>query len=148
MQWWGGARETRSDQGRSMAAAFIPKFKINANSGGSLAFRVYNPSGSLITQATVSSISARYRRKDRTDTLTSSSPVVASTVYNSLQTDIFWKDDRGNLYDDLGYNFRWDFSASIFTAYAALYGLEFTFTPSSGAAYTIPCIVQTAETVL
>jgi hypothetical protein len=110
--------------------------QVSEDSGGSIAARVRNPNAAYITQATITSISARYRRLDKSATTTTASLTVASVVFDTLQTDTFWKDIGGVLIDTIGYNFRWDFAATVFPD-PGIYGVTFVFTPSSGAAYNV-----------
>lgn len=124
-------------------AAITWNVQVNEDSGGSIAARVRNAAGAYITQAGISSIQARYRRLDKTGNTSTSSLTVASVVFDALQTDNFWKDIKGRAIDTLGYNFRWDFSASIFTEPEAEYGVTFVFTPASGAAFNVDVKVTT-----
>lgn len=115
-------------------AAVTWRVTVKQNSGGSIAQRERNSSaGALITQAGITSITARYRLV-RGGPITTVSLDKTACVFDSLQTDQFWKDVDGIAYDSIGYNFRWDYPATIFTKPEPYY-VTFIFTPTTGAAW-------------
>lgn len=117
-------------------AAKVWNVIVNEDSGGSICARVRLPSAAYITQAAFGTISVRYRKLSQTGSTTSTSLTVSSVVFDTLQTDTFWKGIDGVAVDTLGYNFRWDFAATVFPD-PGEYGVTFVFTPSAGAAFLV-----------
>ena len=116
--------------------ANIFEVRVMEDSGASIMARVRNPSGLLIQQNTITSISLKYRRKRGTGAITSSNLTVADVVFDTLQTDSRWSKDS------TGYNFRWDAPASVFAEGDGQYGIDFLFTPTSGAAYYVSVLAN------
>ena len=84
--------------------------------------------GSNITQAVISSIARKVFDLDSTTPTTavdSSSVTVASSVFDTLQTDGRWSKDS------TGYNFRDTVAASVLSS-AHRYRVEYVFTGSNG----------------
>lgn len=112
--------------------------------GCSLMARVVGPTSAAITQAAVSSITCAVFDLDGdspSSAVATPSIVVASTVFDTLQTDGRWS------VDSTGYNFRYDAAASIFATGGHRYRFEFRFTPASGQVYWVVFEV-TAESLL
>lgn len=103
------------------------------DSGGSMMARILGAAGTAITQASLSSIALTVF--DMTTSPTSgtaaTAPVVADTVFDTLQTDARWTRDG------TGYNFRYTFLASQIATGGRRYRYEFLFTPSSGQAFHV-----------
>ena len=95
--------------------------------------RIENPSGSLITQATLSTIT--YQVYDATTERSSGATAltISSVVFDTLQGTSL-SDSRWAI-DSTGYNFRAELPASVFPSDGKDYRVEFKFTPTSGAAF-------------
>lgn len=112
----------------------MPTTKINPfsaweDSGFSIMDRVKGQTGSYITQASISAITATFYNIDDEDNPSAiGSPVsltVASVVFDTLQTDSRWTRDA------TGYNFRYDVPAT-FTATPCKMRIEVKYDPASG----------------
>ena len=99
--------------------------------------RILGNDGAAITQATLSSIACGVYTTDGTEIATPS-VVVASTVYDTLQTD----DARWTV-DSTGYNVAFTVPPTAFPSADTDYDIEFTFTPASGYAIQAKCRVHT-----
>jgi hypothetical protein len=92
--------------------------------------RVVGLDGEVVVQADISSIALEVYDEDSdtpTTSVLSAVPVVASTIFDTLQVDSRWGED------DIGYNFRYAILASALTAVGGhTYRCEFLLTPSSG----------------
>lgn len=90
--------------------------------------RIYGNAGTVITQATISSVLVRvYDMADSAATYTlTASPTVASTVYDTLQTDARWTEDS------TGYNFLYAIAGTAFPDPRTTYQIQITLTPTSG----------------
>ncbi len=117
------------------STATVYQLKTMEDSGCSIMARVRLPSAAYITQSAISTVTVSYRRTDVTGAITTTSLTVSAVVFDTLQTGNFWTKDP------TGYNFKWDASASIFTAGNGKYAVTFLFTPASGAAFKVPCEV-------
>lgn len=96
---------------------------IFEDSGATLRNRIQDSTGSYINQASISSIALKvYNKLDMSNTVATASPVVATCIYNSLQT---WS------FDTTGWNFQYLTLASQVTD-AGEYRYEFKFIPASG----------------
>lgn len=105
--------------------------------------RVRNTIGTLLTQATTTGITCKVFRlseEDDPEELFTPSVVVASSVFDTLQTGDVWDIDA------TGYNFRHVLSGSNFPAPATVYRVEYVVTPTSGEAFPLkPLEVRTRE---
>lgn len=112
------------------AATDITHFTAYEDTGPALMARVYGNAGTAITQASLSTIVLHvYNKADIGTPIASSvSVTIASTVFDTLQTDARWTEDS------TGYNFRYDCPVTYLPS-PGRYIYEFVFTPSSGAAF-------------
>jgi len=115
-------------------AAIKWNVKVKQSSGGSICGRARNSSAACITQSGITSISVKYRTLGKTGDTTTTSLTVASVVFDTLQTDAYWNKIDGVAVDTIGYNFRWNFGAAVFTE-PVQYVVVVTFTPASGAVW-------------
>ncbi len=104
---------------------------VYEDSGFSLMARIYGQAATAITQATISSIALRVYDVSSSTVVATATPVVASTVFDTLQTDAYWTKDS------TGYNFRYSTLAAHVPAGCGRMLFEFTFTPASGAAFPV-----------
>ncbi len=102
------------------------EFSFYESGRPTLLARVTNADGTLITQAVISSIAVSIRSyDDPTEELSSDVPVVAATVFDTLQNDDVWNEDEE------GYNFRYIIPAGKMTKddqYSYLIEVVFTST--------------------
>lgn len=105
--------------------------------------RIRNTIGTVLTQALTSSIACKvYRLSEDDDPELVSEPTVtvASTVFDTLQTDSIWD------IDNTGYNFRHVLPGSIFSAPDTVYRVEYVVTPASGEVFPLkPLEVRTRQ---
>lgn len=97
--------------------------------------------GSNITQSTISSISRKVFDLDSatpTTAISTTTPAVASTVFNTLQTDGRWTVDA------IGYNFRDTIAASVITD-AHRYRVEYVVTGASGEKFVMVFVLVALE---
>ena len=95
--------------------------------------RVQGVGGTNITQASITSITCKvFDLSGATPDTAETTPTVtvATSVFDTLQTDDMWDEDT------VGYNFRFTVPAASFSTGDHYYLIEFTFTPTSGDAYT------------
>lgn len=129
---------------------------VVANSGVTLLARIYGQAGTLITQATISTI--QYSVRDLSEAVTTTALTTlgspSSLIYNDLQqNDPRWNlDSADNPHPDdgrWGYNFLATLGASLFTDFDVQDEAPFTvvphrwavsvvLTPVSGAKFHIP----------
>lgn len=102
--------------------------------------RVLGTAGTPINQASISSISFK-SYLDGTEVY-STSPVVSTTIFNSLQTG----DDRWDQ-DNTGYNLALTVSGSAFPLANKRYTWELILTPASGSRIVIVGQTQTRNMV-
>lgn len=107
------------------------------DSAFSLMARVH-ANGANVTQSVVSSISIKvYDKSDGSLVGAELTPVVASTIFDTLQTDARWSNDN------VGYNFRYDAADTILPDGGKTYRIEVKMTPTSGSPYVWACEVPT-----
>lgn len=107
------------------------------DSAFSLMARVH-ANGVNLTQAVTSSISIKvFDRADGSQVGPEYTPVVASAIFDTLQTDARWG------VNTVGYNFRWDAADTVLPDGGKNYRIEITFTPTSGYPFTQPFNVPT-----
>lgn len=125
-----------------MASTDIIKGTVHQNMGASLMARVEGNDGSDITQAAITSIARKVFNHDDTDgdALGSSVPVVATVVFDTLQTGGGWSKDSD------GYNFREDVAADVFIVAERHYLVQYIFTPASGAVFKQEFLCMCLET--
>ena len=103
--------------------------------------RIQGIGATNITQASITSITCNVfdLSGDTPDTAeTTPTVTVATSVYDTLQTDGMWTKDT------TGYNFAFTVPASSFSTGDHTYWIEFTFQPTSGDSYTQPYCVYAA----
>jgi hypothetical protein len=104
---------------------------VYEDSGFSLMARIYGQAATAITQATISSIALKVFDISSSTQIATATPVVATCVFDTLQTDAYWTKDS------TGYNFRYSTLAAHVPAGCGRALFEFTFTPSSGAVFPV-----------
>jgi len=97
--------------------------EIKEGCGVVLMARVFGWDGSLITKATLASITYKIIDLDDSRVVDSGSLVVADVVFDAAQEDGSWR------FDD-GYNFRWLIPGESFDKGGHEYKAEATFVPS------------------
>ena len=112
-----------------MASPIITKGSVFEDGGASLMARVVGNAGVVILQADITSISRAVYVGTTLQATTA--PVVATVVFDTLQTDARWA------VDSTGYNFRDDVAASVFADGDVIYRVEYKFTPASGEAFWV-----------
>jgi len=107
---------------------------VYAGTGNILLNRVVGSSGSYITQATTSTITCAVDDMTTGMAVSVITPaiVVATAIYDQLQTGALWESK-----DATGYNFYHAMPATAFPTAGRLYRVIYTFTPTSGAVYTL-----------
>jgi hypothetical protein len=114
-----------------MPSAQIIRASIIEDGSATYLARVRNDAGTLITQASVTSIACKVFNL-RTGTLISSpAVVVASSIFDTLQTDARWT------VDTTGYNFRHTVGPSVFTSPNVIYRVEYFVTPVTGDVFPL-----------
>lgn len=116
------------------ARNLINQFTVFEDGGATFLARVLGNAGTAITQATITSITyAVYDLSTTTPTtaVISGTLVVASTVFDTLQTDARWTADS------TGYNFLHAMPATAFPTGKHQYKVEYKVTPTSGAVFWI-----------
>lgn len=102
--------------------------------------RVKGVDRQLIIQSTLSSISVTVTDLSNGEQVsTALAPSVASTVFDTLQTDARWTKDR------TGYNFRYTIPGTYFPSGGRDYWVEVEFTPASGSVFTAAWQVSVHE---
>lgn len=109
------------------------------DSGCSVLARIKNNTGDYITQASLTSISAKVYDSDGALVATLT-PSISSSVFDTLQTS---SDDSRWTKDSTGFNFRYTLAASNFASGDTTYRVEFIFTPTSGDVFYLICSVRT-----
>lgn len=113
-----------------------------AGGGITLLDRIYGNSGSLITQAGISSISLEVNWYHTGELIATDTPTVADVVFDTLQTDFRWDVDCS------GYNFRYAASDSMLPQGGRHVLFKFTFTPTSGAPFIVAHLVPLINTTV
>lgn len=111
-------------------ATIIPQsVSVYEGSGASFMARVLGNAGTNITQASISSITCNVYNAITLASVATPSVVVASSVFDTLQTDSRWDTDT------TGYNFRHDLPPTAFPDGDIPLVIEYLFTPASGDAF-------------
>lgn len=106
------------------------RIEVYENSGVFLMGRYKGGDGSLITQASISSIAIKvYDDGDPTAAVDELALTVADVVFDALQTDERWQEDSS------GYNFGYALPAESLPDGQKNYNVEVKFTPASGEAF-------------
>lgn len=115
-----------------MAATDIHWFECFEDTSPALMARVTGNSAANITQASLTAIKLySYNKADLTTPIANNvTVVIASTVFDTLQTDDRWTEDED------GYNFRYDVPQSYLPA-PGHYRFEFRFDPVSGGDFHV-----------
>lgn len=103
--------------------------------GASIMARVTGTDGANIVQADITSITCAVFDKTGASVSTPS-VVVATSVFDTLQTDSRWT------VDSTGYNFRFDAAASVMVTADERYRWEFLFTPASGEVFWVVAVIN------
>lgn len=98
--------------------------------------RVTLVNGSYITQSTCTSISVSIYNLGTQALVTTLTPTVSNTIFNTLQKDNRWA------YDELGYNFALPLNGSNFTGQNS-YKIEVLITPTDGFPIRFTSVVNT-----
>lgn len=125
-----------------MSAQIIKGGPVWQNGGASFLARLRSSSGSLLTQATTSSITCIVHDMtlDGQTTIITPTITVASVIYDTLQTGTQWTKDS------TGYNFKYDIAATAFPSAGHIYVTQFKVTPSSGAVFFFQYMNSSLET--
>ena len=113
-----------------MAQPLIVKATVWEDGGATLMSRIVGNDAANIVQADITSIS-RVVFVGSTISTAETTPVVATVVFDTLQTDARWA------VDSTGYNFRQDVAASVFADGDTIYRVEYKFTPASGEVFWV-----------
>lgn len=113
------------------ASATVNQIVVYEDAGATCMARVYGNAATAITQATISSITCAVYDLTTGSSVVTPSVVVATSVFDTLQTDARWTADA------TGYNFRYDLPATAFPTGDRRYRIEFVFTPTSGAVFVV-----------
>ena len=117
-------------------AANVTTADVWEDSGATCMARVLGTNGAVITQAVVSSIAGTLTNTTAGTSVTLT-VVVATAVFDTLQTDARWTADS------TGYNFLYTISAANLATPAITYRAEFAFTPTSGEVYHVVFSLKT-----
>ena len=113
-----------------MASPIITTGSVFEDGGASLMARVVGNNAVNIVQADITSIS-RTVFVGTTISTAVTVPVVATVIFDTLQTDARWA------VDSTGYNFREDVLAAVFPDGDVIYRVEYQFTPASGQVFWV-----------
>ena len=117
----------------------LHQFSVIEDSSVSLMFRVLGADAANITQASLSSITYAVYDLDATtptSSVTTGTLTISDVVFDALQTDARWT------VDDLGYNFRDDIAATVFSVGGHTYQVEHKFTATGGEIWHLVSRVQ------
>lgn len=107
-------------------------------SGTILMARLISNAGIYASQAAISSIACEvYDTANPNTVVLSPTVVVASTIYDTLQTNLLWTKDA------LGYNFKYELPSAGLPRGGKTYRVEFRVTPVGGQQYHIVFEIQT-----
>jgi hypothetical protein len=121
-----------------MANCSIKSATVFEDSGVILMARIVNDAGTLLTQATTTSITCKsYDTSDPTGTPVTPTVVVASVIFDTLQTPDIWTEDS------TGYNFKHVLPATAIPNGDRTYQVEYKITPTSGEAFYLVFQLQT-----
>lgn len=98
--------------------------------------RVRDATATNITQAGIDSIAIYVFDGSGTQVSTTIAPTVASTVFDTLQTDARWTKDS------TGYNFRYTIAAAYFPTGDVNYRVEVIFTPATGEPFPLVVVAK------
>ena len=116
----------------AIARSLISQFQAFEDGGATFMARVLGNDGAAITQSSISTITcAVYDLSTSTPTVAILAPslVVATVVFDTLQTDARWTADA------TGYNFLHAMPATAFPTGKHTYKVEYKVTPASGAVF-------------
>ena len=112
-----------------MAQPLIVKATVWEDGGAALMARIVGNAGANIVQADITAISRAVFVGSTLQATTA--PVVATVVFDTLQTDARWARDS------TGYNFREAVLAAVFPDGDTIYRVEYKFTPASGEVFWV-----------
>lgn len=116
----------------------VIKGQAYQQSGVILMARLISNAGVYVSQAAISSITCGvYDTASPNQVVASPSVSVASTIYDTLQTNLLWTKDA------LGYNFKYELPSSALPRGNKTYRVEFRVTPVGGQQYHIVFEIQT-----
>lgn len=101
--------------------------------------RIVDSDGDNIVQADLSAIAMRSIEKDSDRVVASAVPVVASTVFDTLQDDDRWT------VDTTGYNFRYQVPSGTLPSGDTDYIVMFEFTEASGVKFYVQFELKAKE---
>lgn len=116
-----------------MGAEYIKGFVFEDGSA-SLMSRVIGSNGEAVQQADITGISMTVwdlSTETPTEVTGLTDPVVADTIFDTLQTDSRWTKDS------TGYNFRHDLPPAAFPNGDRKYRVEYLFDPASGTDFFV-----------
>lgn len=115
-----------------MPSATIQKSTGFADRAATFMARVVGDDAANINQGSLTSISVRvFDARTGIPVGASASVTIATTVFDTLQTDAFWTKDT------TGYNFRHQLVGTNFPDGGKTYRVEYKFTPVSGEAWNV-----------
>ena len=115
-----------------MASATVTKATVFEDGGAQCMARIVGNDAANITQASISSIAMSvFDAVAGGSAISTRAPVVASTVFDTLQTDARWSTDS------TGYNFLDTVLASELPTGGMTYRVEYKFTPASGQVFFV-----------
>ena len=123
-------------------AVLYASVEIIEGSDSQALFRIDGSDGANIQQADVSTIAREIfdtTTKTPTVSIDSSAPVVADTIYDTLQTDSRWTRDS------TGFNFADTIAGSVCSDGGRVYRVEYTMTGPLGEIYKAHARITTVE---
>lgn len=113
---------------------------INPKSSFTIMQRLRNLTGAYLQQSDVSSIAWACYREGASGQVASGTLVVASVIFDTLQTDAKWS------LDATGYNFKHDVAHTVCTRGNSVYRFEYEFVYAGGSEDRLdPSFVRTRE---
>lgn len=104
------------------------------DTGKTLLARIQNPSGTVATQASITTIALTVKNQDGTTTISSTGLTISSVIFDTIQGSSL-SDARWTV-DTTGYNFRHEVDSTAFPdpGYATV---EYYVTPLSGEPFSL-----------
>jgi len=109
--------------------------------GATVLARIVGNDGSVVTQASLTSIAYLVYDKSSAANVITGSVTIATSVFDTLQDDDRWPDT-----EPTGYNFRHALPATAFPTGGHEYQVEYKVTPDSGEVFYIVCEVEALHT--
>lgn len=114
-----------------MAIVIATQAEIWEDGGASFMARIVGNDAVAITQAAITAITCAVVNAVTLASVATPTIAVASTVFDSYQTDARWT------VDTTGYNFRHDMPASSFATGDTTYEIDYLFDPVSGENFPV-----------